>query len=80
MPALEITELDALTLLVMVDNESDILSTGLSASRPRFAERRAPAVGSSRRFGYQARDLCCTRCGSRVYREHYEPIVNPFRK
>ena len=29
MPALEITELDALTLLVMLDNESDILSRGL---------------------------------------------------
>jgi hypothetical protein len=30
MPPVEITELDALTLLVMVDNESDILSRGLS--------------------------------------------------
>jgi hypothetical protein len=36
MPALEITELDALTLLVMVDNESDILSRGLIGESTAF--------------------------------------------
>jgi hypothetical protein len=80
MPAPEIAELDALTSLVMVDNESDILSTGLSrVDRVSLSVARPPR-GAQVASGIR-REICVAPDAGRAQTaKHHEPIVNPFPK